>query len=456
MSIATYTYGLPRMLLILAAMLIVILDGHTNGCDFSWAAPSTHFEAVSSDGKVRYKLSLGSVPLDAQESIPLDIIFKTEDSPAVSSLLGKNWTFPFFESGIVQIDDAKFDWILPDGSHNILQRTGIPTQLSSQNGFLAEIDGDRITVSAECGWTFVYEEGRLTEIKTPENRDFTYTYQNRHVTSFEEGARSIAHIEYDSETGLVKNIEWGSKNISFTSTRRPVIGTANNGTSMVSLVSQMTPDVATIDINDSKFAAMDYRPGPNLLPTLSLQGSEGLSKTITWNAQTADVISVDDWLYHVTPPRTATSSATLERTNKDNISESWWQDLASGIEESKDLGGPIVRTEKFVSGILAGKVRRISEMQDGHCNALVAYSYDEAGRIIRVTRNDVETLYSYSGAETTLVSKRNGLFLNKRILDKDNRIIYIETPDNKASLSYQDDGKIKVILLNQGVSVAHH
>ena len=130
-------------------------------CGLDWSEPKSHFEGVSFQGYVFLVEPLGEVELRDGRKLPLRAIFRSENN-LVSPYLGRGWELPIFESHIVQMDERWFRVVEPTGWYRLFWRDEKdPAVLHGQGNWKGVIQGNSISVMADCGDRLDFQDGRL-------------------------------------------------------------------------------------------------------------------------------------------------------------------------------------------------------------------------------------------------------------------------------------------------------
>jgi hypothetical protein len=147
-------------------------------CAIDWNHQADRFEGVDSLGYVSYWMSLGELNLGKDLVIPLAVHYSSQPAQAPSLYVGESWRLPFLESRFAAIDEQTFTLVEPSGRSRVFRRDeASPLLLHGQGGWLGELAGSQTSLWAPCGWKFVYENGKLSQMTSRRDRTFKFIYR---------------------------------------------------------------------------------------------------------------------------------------------------------------------------------------------------------------------------------------------------------------------------------------
>lgn len=394
-----------------AALIVSCL--HTLGCGLSWDKPKAHFDGVDEQGHVLFVDSLGTLDLGNDLKMPLYAMFKS-DWTGTSPLLGQGWMLPLLESRIVQTDENTFLLWQPDGWYQHLGRDkSNDTILNGQRGWKAVVEGNKITVWADCGWKLTYVNGKLTSMITPQNRTLDLAYENGVVTGLQEKGDTVLKVEFNSSTGIVTGLTFNNKTIGIEQAERPVIQQLAGQ----NIIANMSQSLSKLTFPDGSVKTYSFKTDQTLLPVITLDGQ----RRITWNSATSLIKTDGDWTYDLKPLE-GSSKVAFTRINRQGKSESYVDNGEKGVVSEKNQNGIETKTYRFTSGILAGKIRKIEEIQNGVSTIIFSAAYDEEGKLLRKSTPNETVIYKVlNGKSVPLqVIKNNKIVRNYSYDEKGN------------------------------------
>jgi len=347
-------------------------------CGVDWRVPSNHFDGVNEWGKLSYWRQIGKIDLGDNLQIPLIIGFNP--TRGNSPYLGRGWMVSLLESNIVQVDENKFLLTQPDGiSRQFWRKKPTDTVLQGQGDWKGEISDNSITVWAECGWKLVFNRGKITSIATPKNRVINLVYTNGRVSEIQERGRTVLKVEIDSMSGQVNGLSYGTNHIGIELGDKPKIETIQG----LNVLAGNEKSLHKLTLPGGSLAICDFGVNEKLQPTLKVSGDT--SRQFVWNPMSGKAVQDGEWTYDIKPTETQYTNAATSRTNSKSQTEFWYLDKEKGVETVKGLDGIQRITSRYTSGQLAGKIRDITEIENGVIRTILKNSYDEMGRLIRST-----------------------------------------------------------------------
>ncbi len=373
--------------------------------------PETHFDGVNEYGFVSYWDQLGEIKLADGSVLPLIMGFRSDwETLSPSPHLGSGWLLGLLDAHFVQRSENAFDMISIDGYTVPFGRDPKNSSiLNGAQGWKAEIKGDVVTAWAECGWKLQFTKGKISAITTPKNsaieirRDRTGL-----VTNVVEGTKVILKTSTDSK-GRINGLSLGNGDeFLFNLAERPKIQRIND----INVIGSKEYSISSIQMPNNKRKDYDYTPNSLLQPRITVSDSEIETRSLTWDPTSRLIIGDGVWTYTIVPADNPGHNAAISRTNLEGVKQSWFYDLSKGEEVSST--GKIVTTKRhFTSGLLAGKLRDITVLDNntGTLTKLHSTSYNEAGEVIREQRRSKEFVYK-NGRLTQLSSETGSYSLN--------------------------------------------
>lgn len=402
--------------LLLASTFVLPTSGAA--CGLHWNEPQSHFAGVSDQGYVFLVERLGEANGGSGLTLPLFAIFRSE-SVAESPYAGSGWFIPLLESHIVQLDERWFRVVQPTGWYRLFWRDDKnPNLLHGQNGWEAEIKGNRTVAWADCGDKLVFQKNRIVSMQL-KNRKFDYVYEGEQVSQIREGSTTVLTVETKPLTGEVTGIDLGNNHrIKLECDERPRVRMIDSQPLLVGTM-QSLGKITTVN---GEVRTIQYGVDEKLNPTVKID-----NRLVTWNPSTKRMISDGEWHYQIDPGPNAFDYAAITRKNPDGKSEFWHNDLSKGREVVQGLDGIRKVTTVFLQGKLAGKIRELESIDTTfQKKTSKRYSYNEEGRLIRITEvtgKAMHILYRASYNES-------GLPVTKQYADEDPLIFkYNENKD---------------------------
>ena len=376
------------------ALLCLLSLSKGNACG-DLSLPTTHFEGVSEKGEVSHWEQIGTLDL-GEIKVPLIIGFQTY-LPYSSPELGAGWILPLLDASIVQKDENTFEMLQPDGWKATFWRDGANANiLHGSNLALAEINGDTITVNSTCGsgWKMVFNQGKLVSLSKGNHNLSIVRDSIGRAIGLKDGAARVLTLEQDQATGLAKSIEMGEKKYELSYDGKPRVERVN-GVNLVGGVDQSLHKITFPSQDGGKSETFDFAVTSKLLPNLKITDAQGKERMIVWGTD-GKILQDGEWTYTIKPQADPDARyASIERRNAAGKSELWNRDEVKGEEVTQGIdGGKTVKTW-FTSGVLAGKTRKIEDIQpNGNKEIKEEYAYDEKGDIVRSNASGMKTLYA--------------------------------------------------------------
>jgi hypothetical protein len=207
-----FAFGTPRAVAFLALFAFCALFSPVARAGYFSCGVDTHLPSSptvdSDDLRLSFWESWGDLKISPKITFKVPVGFSPIANYQSSRILGVGWSFPLLESAIFAINDREYELRFPTGHRMILEKTKTPGHLSSY-GWKAVTSGKTTTAQSSCGWTLVFNGGRLQQLKTPDGAKMEFlrnatgkqwiTLNSRTILTYREEferdtARRIAHL----------------------------------------------------------------------------------------------------------------------------------------------------------------------------------------------------------------------------------------------------------------------
>jgi len=415
---------------VLAASLsfLVFEQASLFACGLSWSPPLNHFDGVNEYGFASYWSQIDAVDCGNNLKLPLIINFSS-DRNSSSPYLGSGWLLPLLESCIYQVDEWNFVMVEPDGANRYFHRSDPQDlTLTDKAGWAAKIDGNTITAWANCGWKLVFSKGQLVSMTSPENRRFDWIRAGDKVMEIQEAGVSKLAVKWD-EKGEARELQFNGKSILIARDQKPDVQSISGK----NIISSVNSSLSKLTLPNGSIQKYEFGVDEQLRPTLNADG-----RAITWDPASKYILSDGDWNYNIQSGEKLFDYAAISRQNSKKQSESWHMDLSRGTEEVQGVDGKKTITSWFVSGNLAGKIRKIEEVSNKTVKIIQQCTYDEDGKPIRISFPDGTTdIHSYSSSGTKIVKFKNNKQISSEDYDEHDRPkLFIDSQGNSRKYVY--------------------
>ncbi len=346
-------------------------------CGIGWTLPRTPLDGVDEQGHVLYSEKIGDLEVAEDLRFPIYVMFKSNWTCS-SPYLGKGWMLPLLESRIEQMDERTYRLWQPDGWYrDFWCSKAAETVLDGQGGWKAEIRGDTIMAWAPCGWKLVFTKNKLTAMVTSRNRRLEFSCSGGLTDQVSADGRVLLRVEKDGGTGRVSGLGLSDRGrIALEQQLRPRVQMVDGKP----VIKGSDCSLAKVVLADGAVRTYQYGADAQARPTLSIG-----DRLIGWEPKTQTVVKDGVWAYDVKPGQNPVANAFITRKNGAGQSESWYYDAANGRETLLDRDGTTTIKNWFTSGKLAGKMRRIDQVEQGVTTTVYRASYDDKGRLVRAT-----------------------------------------------------------------------
>jgi hypothetical protein len=414
-------------------------------CGLDWTLPQAHFEGVDGNGNVAYWEKIGEIDLGPNGFLPVHIGFNSHRE-ASSSVLGKGWIVALLESHVEPIDENTMHVIMPDGWTFLFRRNGNTQTWRGNAGWAGETNDTIFTIAAPCGWKIKYDGGKIQELDGAKIGTLTYSYNGGVPTEIDHEGSAVLRVEQDSTSGKPSAIIIGGQRIALSLAQRPRVASILGR----NLINGLDPSLSSLQWPDGKQQTFAFGTDKSLNPSLTITSAAQPPKTLVWDATLRQIIRDGYWTYAL---QTVGNHMRISRTSSGNQIESFEEDDATGMTEEKKADGPETITHRFVSGPLAGFVRRIEQVENnGATQLLYSASYYPSGAILRETfyPDEVKT---YSEDRQLLKETIGGKVCYEVDLDDEGRVVrrVDATRGLEVKKTYSPNGDQVIQVFRQGV-----
>ncbi len=385
-------------------------------CGLDWTLPQAHFEGVEEHGFVAYWQKIGEIDLGDKVVLPVNIGFNSHRESS-SPVLGKGWIVALLESHVEPIDENAVNVIMPDGWTFLFLRNANTETWRGNAGWMGETNDARFVISAPCGTKIIYDRGKIQEIDNDKAGTLTFGYNGGVPMEMDRNGAALLKVELDSASGTANALVIAGRRVELSLAQRPrVVNLLGKN-----LINGFDPSLASLQQADGK-ETFAFATDKALNPTLGITGPGQLPRLFVWDAATRKIKSDGAWTYSLQPKG---DHLRLVRISTDNQTESYEEDGATGMTSEKNADGAEIATYRFVSGPLAGSVRKIEQLDGpGRQTPLYSASYYPSGALMREIFYP-DTIKTY--AENTELIKETvaGHVIYERDFDNQGRVAHV-------------------------------
>jgi len=399
-------------------------------CGIDWAVPKSHFEGVSSQGYVFLVKELGSIKLASGTDLPLRAIFRSESNLS-SPFIGHGWEIPLLESRVVQKNERFFRVVEPSGWFRLFWRDDKdPSILHGQGNWKGIVRDQSISLIADCGSRLEYQEGKLVSMQIKDEK-LQIIRSPDGTARIQQGASTLLSIgpgTSNKQVELTLGIAFKRKLIL---TERPLVELVDNK----AFIGKQALSLGGADLPDGNRVDFTYGVDESLNPTLTF-GKHFLS----WNPAPRLILADETWKYDVKSfPKTETVA--IERRDSKGKSEFWHLDQSKGTETKRDVSGKETITTSFVSGKLAGKVRKREEVVNGVNKVVYQARYNEQGiRFQEIINGGTLDLHYNDKGRLTKKTDSSGKTVWEIAINDSGHLIRKIVNGNRFDYDYKSDG----------------
>jgi hypothetical protein len=197
------------------------------------------------DFRFSYWEKWGTVSLDAKTDTPVFVGFSPIPDRQSSKILGDGWAFPLLESTCLPTGNGTFRLRRLDGEFETLQNPDASAPRRAD--WTAKTQGNIITVTAPCGCTFIYQDGALIQVKSPEGVISDFINGTDGTRKINVNGKTVLSLrqDFDNATGRKRyHLAIGDKHAVLEIGQRPVLveGKTTQIESLVSVKFDDTPE----------------------------------------------------------------------------------------------------------------------------------------------------------------------------------------------------------------------
>ena len=437
----------PQLAVLLKQAAVCVLAGfvglglalvEAGACGFDNSLPSHEggFLDRGDDYRMMHWERLGGTKWDETQKteIPIHLSFTPILGYQTSSILGQGFLLMPFDAIFVQKDSDTFTMFQPSGRVERLTKTRDPHVLTG-GGWIAKVSGSGtgqvVTAKASCGWTLVYNAGRLARMISPDNEVFDFLTDSKGSRQINRNGRKLMTLrrDFDPKTTLPLwhldfRSEDGPKHAIFKMGYRQIFVTLPNKTTR----HEGRRSLASIQFDNEPERRYDFKVDELKITNVPVFAEMRETKTYMWDAATGKLKRYNDREYSYP---TIQGIECLKRTWDDgsfSISGHVWKTSVGILKErfSKDL----YRIESFQPGSpYYGKMKARYILDENHRQTLVEKcEYNEHGHVIRHYVNG--EIISYSPTlEVSKDAKTEKIRWLKKFDDK-RQILEFQTEEN--------------------------
>jgi len=139
----------------------------------------------------------------------------------------------------------------------------------------------------------------------------------------------------------------------------------------------------SINPNDGTSKMFEFAVNDKIQPTMKISSPSETKRLFTWDPATKQIVSDNDWKYNITPHSDKMSNAAIGRTNGNDKSEYWYDDVSRGLLIMVGPDGIKKEQKRFTSGILNGRIRSEEYSKGDKIVQTYQATYDESGHLLR-------------------------------------------------------------------------
>ncbi|MEI9896999.1 MAG: hypothetical protein WDN28_24855 [Chthoniobacter sp.] len=383
--------------------------------------------------------------------LPLIINFRS-NRESVSPYLGQGWMLPLLESNIIQTGENEFLMVEPDGLNRSFGRVKAKSsELNGQGGWKAEINGEVITAWADCGWRLVYSKGKIISIGTPKGRNLDFVYSGKKVTEIREKGATKLTVEFDPVNGNARSLSFNGRQVTIDRAEKPRV----EAVAGQNVIAGMDSSLHALSSQGVELTEFQFSVNEKIQPQIKIIGANGRTRTMVWDPATKRVIADGAWIYNITPGEHSWDNAAIGRANPSGRSEYWFVDGSRGQEIVQGSDGVRTVTTRFITGVFAGKVRKIEQLKDGKTQIVATNNYDENGRLIKEFKDGVTRTFDLDQFGRRTRQWENGRLVSATEYDGNGRVKSVEYENNvKRTYDYLAGGVTRETLSVHGVAMA--
>lgn len=377
-----------RGFLLLSGLLLAVSTGIQN-CRAELSRPPNSLGASNAHGYLQLWREIDEVDFGKGLTQSLTLKFSSEKKNP-SPYFGSGWWCPLLESRAYLKREKMLRAELPCGQVIYLRQSKTdPNAYQTPNKKMAAwIDKEKgdITLVGSCCGEFRYRQGRLYQIKSPEGRLITLTYNGNVVTEIREEGSAITPFKLvTSSGGVPTGMYVNGKLHTFELGKRPHV----ENTGGTNVIAGFDPSLAVWKFPDGKQETYQFEVQEDVSPNLKMADRNNAESNYVWDGATGHIVSDGEWTYTVGKTVGEFDLPKLRRVNSKGEEEFRYVDTAKGITEVQNLKQGHTITETFLSsGPLYGKVRKIEKIENGISRIVYQAGYDQFGHTLRELDKD--------------------------------------------------------------------
>lgn len=400
-------------------------------CGSLWKEPRGPIQGVDEQGHALYIQRLGNFSIGEELTLPVWLKFRADDGRH-SKFLGAGWSIPLLESQIVQVDEGSFILYQPDGWTRRFYRASPDSNvLLDQGGWKGEINNKTITVWAECGWSFSYQNGYLTTISTPRGKKIKFNRGERKISAVVPSTGQTIQLSRKDDSTV---LEAPGIQATFVLDRRPISGSVQNGTPVVD---HLVPSLGRIEVADGRKTIFEYGVDPSGDVVLEVREPFGIKSEFAWNSL-GIATRFNDWSYFV--ENLGATYSIRRKRESDGAFQEYKIQPNSNRSVFNDNGRETVLSVHRV-GLAAGALRERTVSDGGRLVSSRKYSYNEQGHLLRVLKEGGavaetwETLYTDDFIISIRRNTEKSLSMIK-VYDQSKKLLELFNCDSKTGWKY--------------------
>lgn len=359
------------------AIMTTVASGSATG-GLVWTQADAHFKNVDAMGQICLSDLWHRISLKSGWNLPIYGVFKSGYN-GESSILGKHWRMPLFESTAIQLDERNYLVEMPDGrTLKFKQLKNQKDSFKASDVWRGEIKKSSFVVSSMYGVELTYNNGRLYRLKAPQkygDYDLTFKYRKGRLVELKNKSNVIAKIDY--KEGIT------------------VFDLANDRVEMsFSLLKDDEKFETELTIAKNRLPLKTYTQNANGSLIIATVGEDN-TRLISWNVADGTVRSDGDYTYTIKPSPYKGGFAEISRTNAKGVKESWYKDNWNGKETTLRSDGVLIERSWFTTGKLRGLTKSVTTSRGGRFSDTREYSYDENRRLVRSVEGGKEHFLIY-------------------------------------------------------------
>ncbi len=259
------------------------------------------------------------------------------------------------------------------------------------DGWAALLKGHQLTIESESDWKFVYSNGRLISMISPQNKTVDLIYSGKQVSEVRQASLTLLQVRSEKNSGVI-NFIFPKEKVTVTRLKSNlVIVEEKNGVTK-----------------------LEFSENNNDQNTLSISSADGNERHFSWNKKTGCITSDSNWNYSIKPlnAKSFGDSAHIDRSNSLGMNESWH--FSRGQEIYKDTNGVEHISTYLVNPTGPSKLRKVETIKDGDRITDYRASFNEKGQLIRASEKSNESSFKYNDKGQIIeIRGKNGITIKR-------------------------------------------